>query len=129
MRRCFFYPPPRRRAACLPLAPSATNRILQSEVEDTLQRVKYQAGVEGYVICNRMGNVLRRFPAMSQEKAEQFAESLKHLAWKARSTVRDLEPANELRYLRIRAKRHEVLVAFDNEFLVIVIQRWTPGSN
>ena len=128
MRRCFFYPPPRRRAACLPLAPS-TNRILQSEVEDTLQRVKYQAGVEGYVICNRMGNVLRRFPAMSQEKAEQFAESLKHLAWKARSTVRDLEPANELRYLRIRAKRHEVLVAFDNEFLVIVIQRWTPGSN
>jgi dynein light chain roadblock-type len=102
---------------------------LQSEVEDTLQRVKYQAGVEGYVICNRMGNVLRRFPAMSQEKAEQFAESLKHLAWKARSTVRDLEPANELRYLRIRAKRHEVLVAFDNEFLVIVIQRWTPGSN
>jgi hypothetical protein len=30
--------------------------------------------------------------------------------------------------LRIRAKRHEVLVAFDNEFLVIVIQRWQPAG-
>ena len=112
-----------------PLPLCCRSATTQSEVEDTLQRVKYQAGVEGYVICNRMGNVLRRFPAMSQEKAEQFADSLKHLAWKARSTVRDLDPTNELRYLRIRAKKHEVMVAFDNEFLVIVIQKWTPGSN
>lgn len=98
-------------------------------MEDTLQRVKFQPGVEGYVICNRMGNVLRRFPAMSPEKAEQYAESLKHLAWKARSTVRDLDPSNELRYLRIRAKKQEVMVAFDNEFLVIVIQGWKPASS
>uniref|UniRef100_A0A6T7GUX9 Dynein light chain roadblock n=1 Tax=Florenciella parvula TaxID=236787 RepID=A0A6T7GUX9_9STRA len=99
-----------------------------SEVEETLERVKVQNGVEGYVICNRQGLVLRRFPQMSQEHAEQYADSMRHLANKARGVVRDLNPQNELRYLRIRAKRHEVMIAFDNEFLVIVIQKWTPAG-
>jgi len=66
---------------------------------------------------------------MSQELAELYAEHIKHLAWKARATVRDLDPQNELRYLRVRAKKHEVMVAFDSEFLVIVIQRWTPAGS
>jgi type III secretory pathway component EscV len=55
---------------------------------------------------------------------------------------------NELRYLRLRTKRHEIMVAFgkfcfehcdlvdeivivtmtDVQFLVIVIQRWTPAG-
>ena len=104
-----------------------------------------------YVICNRQGLVLRRFPAMSQEHAEAYAEAMRHLANKARGVMRDLNPKvrnhsdrdhrrqhkthsfcpflslppplhpfpqykpsiqNELRYLRIRAKRHEVMIAF-----------------
>jgi hypothetical protein len=31
--------------------------ILQSEVEETIERIKVQAGVEGYVICNKQGQV------------------------------------------------------------------------
>ncbi|GMI06902.1 hypothetical protein TrLO_g13164 [Triparma laevis f. longispina] len=99
-----------------------------SEVEETLERVKVQAGVEGYLIADQDGTVLRRFPSMSQELAEAYAEAMKHLSKKSRNVVRDLDPKNELKYLRIRAKKHEVLVAFDKEFLVIIIQRWTPAS-
>ena len=54
---------------------------------------------------------------------------MSQLARKARGVVRDLNPKNELRYLRLRAKRHEVLVATDEEFVVIVIQRWTPADH
>eukprot|EP00519_Triparma_laevis_P001393 CAMPEP_0182499848 /NCGR_PEP_ID=MMETSP1321-20130603/7987_1 /TAXON_ID=91990 /ORGANISM="Bolidomonas sp., Strain RCC1657" /LENGTH=100 /DNA_ID=CAMNT_0024704097 /DNA_START=21 /DNA_END=323 /DNA_ORIENTATION=+ len=99
-----------------------------SEVEETLERVKVQAGVEGYLIADQSGTVLRRFPSMSQELAEAYAEAMKHLSKKSRNVVRDLDPKNELKYLRIRAKKHEVLVAFDSEFLVIIIQRWNPAS-
>ncbi|GMH91532.1 hypothetical protein TrVE_jg7275 [Triparma verrucosa] len=99
-----------------------------SEVEETLERVKVQAGVEGYLIADQDGTVLRRFPSMSQELAEAYAEAMKHLSKKSRNVVRDLDPKNELKYLRIRAKKHEVLVAFDSEFLVIIIQRWNPAS-
>jgi hypothetical protein len=36
--------------------------------------------------------VLRRFPTMSQEKAEQFAMAVRQLTVKARGVVRDLDP-------------------------------------
>ena len=51
------------------------------------------------------------------------------LATKARGVVRDLDPKNELRYLRVRAKKAEILVAVDEDFIVVVIQRWTPASS
>lgn len=49
---------------------------------------------------------------MSQETAEIYAEAMRHLALKARGVVRDVNPKGEMKYMRIRAKRHEVLVAF-----------------
>ena len=48
---------------------------------------------------------------MSQETAELYAEAMRHLAVKARGVARDLNPKGEMKYMRIRAKRHEVLVA------------------
>mmetsp|Transcript_19256 Transcript_19256/g.25002 ORF Transcript_19256/g.25002 Transcript_19256/m.25002 type:complete len:103 (-) Transcript_19256:35-343(-) len=99
-----------------------------SEVEETLERVKVQPGVEGYVICNKEGQVLRRLPSMTQGQAEIYASKMSGLAKKARGVVRDLNPKDELRFLRVRAKKHEVLVAYDTEFLVIVVQRWTPAA-
>ena len=83
-----------------------------SEVEETIERIRAQTGVENYVICNRQGQVLRRFPSMTQEAAEKYAHSMMSLTSQARGVVRDLNPKNELRYLRIRAKRHEIMVAF-----------------
>jgi len=92
------------------------------------------AGVEGYVICNREGQVLRRFPSMSQEVAELYAKSMLQLATQARGVVRDLNPKNELKYLRIRGRKSdktaqsEVLVAYDTQFIVIVIQKWNHAT-
>lgn len=57
-----------------------------------------------------------------------YAESMIKLAMQARSAVRDLEPKNELRYVRIRAKKHEIMLAYDTQFIVIIIQRWTPAG-
>mmetsp|Transcript_20250 Transcript_20250/g.21995 ORF Transcript_20250/g.21995 Transcript_20250/m.21995 type:complete len:106 (-) Transcript_20250:919-1236(-) len=100
-----------------------------SEVEETIERIKVQSGVEGYVICNKQGQVLRRYPAMTLEEAEKYAHSMISLTNQARGVVRDLNPKNELRYLRTRAKKHEIMVAFDVQFIVIVIQRWTPAGD
>lgn len=47
--------------------------------------------------------------------AEIYAEAMRHLALKARGVVRDLNPRGEMKYMRIRAKRHEVLVAFGEQ--------------
>jgi hypothetical protein len=48
--------------------------------------------------------------------------------------VRDLNPKNELKYLRIRGRKSdktpqsEVLVAYDTQFIVIVIQKWNHAT-
>jgi len=68
------------------------NRYLQSEVEETIERIKVQGGVEGYVICNKQGQVLRRFPSMSLEDAEKYAHSMISLTSQARGVIRDLDP-------------------------------------
>ena len=57
-------------------------------MEETLERVKVQPGIEGYVICDKDGTVLRRFPQMSQELAELYASSMRHLSKKSRNVVR-----------------------------------------
>lgn len=55
---------------------------------------------------------------MSQEMAEIYAEAMRHLVLKARGVVRDLNPKDEMKYMRIRAKRHEVLLAFGEQVLL-----------
>ncbi|KAK3526133.1 hypothetical protein QTP70_016128 [Hemibagrus guttatus] len=52
----------------------------------------------------------------------QYAGLLHQLAMKARSTVRDIDPQNDLTFLRIRSKKHEIMVAPDKDYLLIVIQ-------
>jgi dynein light chain roadblock-type len=36
--------------------------------------------------------------------------------------IRTLDPTNDLTFLRMRSKKHEIMVAPDKEFLLIVIQ-------
>ena len=42
---------------------------------------------------------------------------------KARSVVRTLDNTNDLTFLRIRSKKHEIMISPDKEHMLIVIQR------
>ena len=50
------------------------------------------------------------------------------LAAKGKNVVRDLDPKIDLRNIRIRMKRKEVLLSVDNEFLIALVQHWTPST-
>ena len=41
----------------------------------------------------------------------QYASQVQQLAAKARSTVRDLDPTNDLSFLRVRTNKHEIMIA------------------
>jgi dynein light chain roadblock-type len=41
----------------------------------------------------------------------QYAALITQLCDKARSAVRDIDPTNDLTFLRLRSKKHEILVA------------------
>uniref|UniRef100_A0A3B4YSX6 Dynein light chain roadblock n=1 Tax=Seriola lalandi dorsalis TaxID=1841481 RepID=A0A3B4YSX6_SERLL len=94
--------------------------VLQAEVEETLKRIEAHKGVIGTIVVNAEGIPIRT--TLDNSTTVQYAGHLRHLTMKARSTVRDMDPQNDLTFLRIRSKKHEILVAPENDFLLIVIQ-------
>ena len=52
----------------------------------------------------------------------QYSALISQLTAKARSVVRDLDPQNDLTFLRLRSRKHEIMVAPDREYMLIVIQ-------
>lgn len=41
---------------------------------------------------------------------------------KAKHTIRDLDSHNELKFMRLKTTKYEILIAPDNEFILIVVQ-------
>ena len=86
-------------------------------------------GVENYVIVDKDGSVMRRYPGMPQEKAEQFAAYFARLATQARHVVRDVDPEDSLTHFRLRATKHEFLVSQGKDYMVIIQHIWTPAGD
>ncbi|KAK3733492.1 hypothetical protein QZH41_019397 [Actinostola sp. cb2023] len=81
----------------------------QSEVEETLKRIQSHKGVIGVIIINLEGIPIRS--TLDNSTSVQYAGLFHQLTHKARSTVRDIDPQNDLTFLRIRSKKHEIMVA------------------
>ncbi|KAL8183456.1 UNVERIFIED_CONTAM: Dynein light chain roadblock-type 2 [Gekko kuhli] len=95
-----------------------------AEVEETLKRIQAHKGVIGIIIVNAEGIPIRT--TLDNSTTVQYAGLLHQLTMKAKSTVRDVDPQNDLTFLRIRSKKHEIMVAPDKEYLFIVIQNPCP---
>jgi len=61
-------------------------------VEETLARIALMGGVEGYVIADVTGVVLRQSKSFSSETASTYAREVLSLTRRARHVVRDLDP-------------------------------------
>ncbi|KAG5200285.1 hypothetical protein JEQ12_004819 [Ovis aries] len=94
--------------------------LFQAEVEETLKRIQSHKGVIGTMVVNAEGIPIRT--TLDNSTTVQYAGLLHQLTMKAKSTVRDIDPQNDLTFLRIRSKKHEIMVAPDKECLLIVIQ-------
>ncbi|XP_075869290.1 dynein light chain roadblock-type 1 [Nelusetta ayraudi] len=91
-----------------------------SEVEETLKRIQGQKGVQGIIIVNSEGIPIKT--TLDNPSTVQYAGLIHQLVMKARSTVRDIDPQNDLTFLRMRSKKNEVMIAPDKDYILIVIQ-------
>lgn len=48
---------------------------------------------------------------MDNATTVQYAGHIQQLNAKARTTVRDLDPTNDLTFLRVRTSKHEIMIA------------------
>lgn len=100
--------------------PCAVHAHQASEVEETLKRIRSHRGVEGILIVNNDGVSLKS--TLSAELTTQYASLFAQLASKARNVIRTLDATNDLTFLRVRSNKHEIMVAPDKDYLLIVIQ-------
>ncbi|CAH1117121.1 hypothetical protein ILUMI_10367 [Ignelater luminosus] len=96
---------------------------MSNEVEETMKRIQSHKGVVGTIVVNSEGIPIKT--TLDNTTTVQYAGLISSLADKARSVVRDLDPSNDLTFLRIRSKKHEIMVAPDKEFILIVVQNPT----
>jgi len=96
-----------------------------SDVEETIKRISSHKGVIGLIVVNQEGIPIRT--TLDNSTTLQYAGLIHQLTAKARSTVRDIDPTNDLTFLRIRSKKHEIMVTPEREYMLIVIQN--PASN
>jgi len=91
-----------------------------AEVEETLKRIQGQKGVQGIIIVNAEGIPIKT--TLDNSSTAQYAGLIHQLVMKARGTVRDIDPQNDLTFLRIRSKKNEIMIAPDKDYFLIVIQ-------
>ncbi|XP_071507712.1 dynein light chain roadblock-type 2-like [Diadema setosum] len=94
-----------------------------AEVEEALKRILSHKGVIGYIIVNSEGIPIRT--TLDNSTTVHYAGLYHQLAARAKSSVRDVDPQNDLTFFRVRTKRHEIMVAPDKEYMFLVIQNPT----
>ena len=57
------------------------------------------------------------------KEATDYGVHLSLLAKQARNLIRDLDPSNDLTFLRVTCKKYEMMVAPDKDYFLIVIQK------
>jgi dynein light chain roadblock-type len=59
------------------------------------------------------------------KQTQQYCNLLSMLTRKARNLVRDVDPLNDLVFVRIRTMNGEVLISVGGEYILVVIQEST----
>ena len=86
-----------------------------SEVEETLNRMQTHKNVQGIVIVNSEGSVIRTtYNIDKKEEGNNLARLIPKLVHNAKSTVRDLDAQNELKFIRLKTSKNEILIAPEN---------------
>ena len=91
-----------------------------SEVEQTLRRIEGNKSVIGTLVLDGKNKVIHS--AFKGGELPKLSEKLPPLIERARYMVRDLDPTNDLTFLRIRADTVEIMVAPGDDYTLIVVQ-------
>ncbi|KAL1927511.1 hypothetical protein VTP01DRAFT_3748 [Rhizomucor pusillus] len=94
--------------------------VSTAEIDETLKRLSSRKGVKAVVILNSEGQAIRS--TMNEELTKQYGQLISALVTQARTTVSTLDDQNDLTFLRVRTKKHEIMIAPDREYLLIVVQ-------
>ncbi|XP_030377740.1 dynein light chain roadblock-type 2 isoform X1 [Scaptodrosophila lebanonensis] len=91
-----------------------------NNVEAIFQRLMKLPGIIGAILVDSNGNPVKT--SLDASVSMLYAGRMGQLIHMARSMVRDIDSGNDLGYIRLRTQKHEILVAQEGNYMVIVVQ-------
>ena len=88
--------------------------------EEVIQRIQSDPSVQGFLIVDSKGIIKRSSVDLSQ--ALNYKVATKKLVTAARYVVKNLDPRDELKFLRVRTKNTEIMLGPENGDVLVVIQ-------
>lgn len=73
------------------------------------------------IVMDGSGKPIRS--TLSQKRSYLYASQFKALSSMARNVVRDLDPSNDVTFMRMRTPMVEVHISLNREFILAVIQK------
>ncbi|KAF8599266.1 hypothetical protein BDV93DRAFT_546992 [Ceratobasidium sp. AG-I] len=116
------------------VAPPSTNGIpaatpsvpsnVPPEVEHTLSRLSTHRNVRGVLILARQGSIIRyNGVAFEGEQGRKYASAVKKIVDCCRAGLEEVgEEGDELRFMRMRTKKHELMISPDERYILVVLQ-------
>ena len=89
-------------------------------MERILKRIRQQDGVIGVIVVNHENIAIRS--TLDQSQTQTYIKASSDMLQMSYNVVREADPTNDLRFVRIRTKKNELLIAPENDYRVIVIQ-------
>ena len=94
---------------------------MSQKFEETLNRIKTHKGVLGVIIVNSKGVSLRS--TMNMNDTIEYGSLISSFANNASRQIKEnLHEDEEIVFIRIRSKKHEIMIAPDKDFSMIVLQ-------
>ena len=98
-----------------------------SEVKDVLKRIEDHPNVAGVIIADRDGEQAI-YSTLDTMETAHYIRHCKELTCIARGVIREIDPTNDLKFLRIRTKKFEIMLAPESKYLLIVLQNTVKSS-
>ncbi|KAJ9454039.1 hypothetical protein DIPPA_13021 [Diplonema papillatum] len=98
--------------------------MADGNIDEVVRKINKEKGVKGFIIINAEGIPIKdSFDEVEPKMLTiHYAALMTSLVSKARAALRELDTTNELVFLRLRSKKHEILVAPDRDYILVVIQ-------
>jgi len=93
---------------------------MSTEVEETLKRLVQHKAVIGTIVVNCEGIPIKS--TLDNHTTTQYSGLINQLVDQAKTMFKEIDPSNDLTFMRLRTRKHEIMVAPDRDYLLIVVQ-------
>ena len=97
----------------------SSNSTMTTEIEEKFQNLSQAKTVRGCFILNADGAPIKS--SLDAKTTESYANMMHEIVSTSRRLFQEQDSNNDLTFVRFRTRKHEIMVAPEKQFLLVVI--------